>query len=457
MALDPVRFVTADCRLGQAIQSSITQQNKAFLNANAGLSGNPVSIGLNVLAQVSTAIRIGQTSLPGLSNSNLFANTFNSISSIAPGAINQGATAVLSTIGVSPSATSAITSINPGIALAGISQAQNVFTQVKQGGFSSSSIISVSADLQSLSTLAGNLFTPASANAASVIRCGANPYAMDLIGKNGPKSKFMFVVQFLLNAPYSSMFPTETVGSAFLVKQSTRPKIDFEYDDINMYNFRTKVPKRTIYQPMTMTLYDHNNNNVTRFFTHYLQAMSPIANVGGTTGNNQATSASLTESPQMYALDSMNDALSNANTSAASLGPLMNNNINYFSVIRLFHVYNYGKSMTVYSCFNPKVTSINPDDVTMMESGNGSELSFDFTYDGLFVIPEYDLSDTSLFNITDLSGGSAGATYPISPAFGPSNSSSIISSVNNQVTQNNSNNNVAASSSYTQLFGTQNL
>lgn len=422
MAQDPARFLTADCDKGKVVQSNQTSQAKGFLDGigKVGQLGvlndvgfGSVRNGLSVLSQVSNSIRVGQSVVPGQEGTSLYNSTLGKITSIALTDVDKGASAVLDTTGIGASTLATANSLNPNVANIAYGQAKSVFQQVKQGKFTINQIPDAFQDLQQLETLAKGIFTGSPVNSQTqIVQCEASPFAIDLIA-HAPKQKFLFVVQFIFNAPYSSNFDSYGRGTAFVVKQSSRPGVTFEYDEVNEYNYRTRVPKRTIYSAMSMSFYDDNTNNVTNFFNSYLQAHSPIANIGASTNPDGTVNQAQSPTPGMYAMDSMNDALTSS-VSSASFGPLKNNNLTFIQTVRLFHVFDYGNSMTVYNFYNPKITRMTPDDLTMMETGNGSEMQFEFEYDGLFIIPNYSLRNKSPFNIQDLTSG---GRYPIIPLF----------------------------------------
>jgi len=400
MAQDPLR-----CIVNSITQATSKNQIKSQLSGlKSQLSqqiGGPVQAGLAVLSQVSNAIRTGTTSIPGLQDTGAFNTAFGSITNANPSDIVAGGNVVYNTLGINTAAVPALSVVNPDTVNTANTQAQSIFQQVANGTFTSDQIVpSLMLPFQDLVNLAAQ--TVANVSGAIALNCQVSPYAEDLVGR-APKNKFMFVVQFGLNPPYSSIFNNFATGTAFVVKQSTRPNVEFEYDEVNMYNYRTRVPKRTIYQPMKLTFYDDNTNNVTQFYNSYLTAISPIANISSNT------------SPAQYELESMNDALSTI--SSASLGALQGDNVTFLNYINLYHVFQYGEYMTIYRFFNPKITNLSPDDLTMMESGNGSEMEIEFTYDALNIIPQYNLATGNTFNITDLTSG---GQYPINPVFSAS-------------------------------------
>lgn len=112
----------------------------------------------------------------------------------------------------------------------------------------------------------------------------ATSYAHALAGGTDfrPKLKFLFKVEFVFTPEARAAFP-HVFGNAaandftFLVRSVDRPKIDFEYeDDVNMYNFRTKVLKKIRHRELTITFMDDVGNRVIKFFRALMMLHSPI-------------------------------------------------------------------------------------------------------------------------------------------------------------------------------------
>lgn len=240
-------------------------------------------------------------------------------------------------------------------------------------------------------------------------------YASNLVPFHQPKFKFMFMVELVFHPEYQQMLSSSVWNVKnefeFVIKNSSRPNVSFEHEEINMYNYWTKVPKRTIYEPMTMRFYDDNANSSNSFYTNYMRAMSPIANVGG--------DGSMVY-PQQYQENSMSpeavirpDTVDNLK-GGASLGALNNNATNILSEIRLYHLYDWGRLLNVYHMYNPKITNMNLDDLDMAESGAGSELEVQFAYDGLYVEKS---KKTTVELMAKITGKMIGAGYEIDPIY----------------------------------------
>lgn len=93
-------------------------------------------------------------------------------------------------------------------------------------------------------------------------------YANDL-NAHHPKLNFLFKVKF-------SGFP----GGEFYyyVLKCDKPKVNFNHQDVNYYNFRTKVLTSVTLQPLTFTFYDEIGNTVNALFSIYLANRSKQGN-----------------------------------------------------------------------------------------------------------------------------------------------------------------------------------
>ena len=142
------------------------------------------------------------------------------------------------------------------------------FARGKLGGASTSTIGKLGADQP---------FRPGTWNATS--------YAAALAGATParPKLKFLFKVQFVFNEQILNQFPGDLARKlrennfTYMIKSVDRPKVDFEYeDDVNIYNYRTKVLKKIRHRELTVTFMDDVGNSVFDFFRALMMIYSPI-------------------------------------------------------------------------------------------------------------------------------------------------------------------------------------
>ena len=397
MALDPRRFTVKACPKVQATKIASSTARKDFFGA-LGKVGDievlnrfgdgDVSAGLRDLASISDGIRTGDTSSAIIGNDNGY--VFNAL------AINQN------------EATKA-GQFNPGILNRATAQADVVLDSVKAGNFKLSDIPDVSQDFQNLTRLMGGILTDDSGHTSTrdLGVCGASPYAIDLV-QYAPKYKFLFIVQVTLDPSYSELGDSAD-KLAFVVKTSTRPNINIEHEEVNMYNFWTRVPKRAVYEPITMRFYDDNKGIAHLFYTSYLRSLSPISRLGGMDSGSGLNTGLFEENSRNF-----NSA---STQSSASLTALEGNAVSIIKEIKLFHIYDYGKFMNVYHFYNPKLLTMNLDDLDVAENAGGNEIELQFAYDAMHITPAFSVQQDPN-RITDLTGGKS-AAYPITPEFIP--------------------------------------
>jgi hypothetical protein len=244
------------------------------------------------------------------------------------------------------------------------------------------------------------------------------PYATDISDSFTPKSKFLFAVAFYINEPFQQYFGgVKSIGS--LVYKFERPQIEIEHEDVNLYNFKTQVPKQVKYNPVSMSVHDDKGSNSMGTLVHYVRSLSPIFNISGsagTTPNYENVSSGLDFS--------IGSAPSDSNFSSASFGTLqqspfsgfflnengspIENMTSIFSKIQVFHLFDANQYMDVYSFFNPKITNIAFDELNMTESATNS-ITFEFVYDGMYIEPHKSTTDSS--ELTALSEICPGMVY----------------------------------------------
>lgn len=114
----------------------------------------------------------------------------------------------------------------------------------------------------------------------------SSSYAAALAGTTfRPKLKFLFKVEFgfdpKLQPDYPQLFGANANDFTFMIKSVDRPKVDFEYEEeVNQYNFRTKVLKKITHRELTLTFMDDVGNRVFEFFRTLMLIYSPITRGG---------------------------------------------------------------------------------------------------------------------------------------------------------------------------------
>jgi len=354
-----------------------------------------VARGLRSLASTSDAIRSGDTR-----------------SAIAQASISadaSGPNLVLGEVGINPVQAEKVGRFNPGVLNRGRAEAKVVYDKVKGGNFKLKDVPNAFQNLQNLSSLAKGIYTETITPATMEV-CGAKPWATALI-RYAPKYKFMFVVQFTFKDEYKD-WDKPANHMAFVVKTSTRPNVNIEHEEINMYNFWTRVAKRTVYEPITMRFLDDQKNSTHFLMNNYIKALSPIART-----RTKFDGAGM--SNHEYFEDR---GMSNGSDKSASLTKLKGDNTSIFDEIRVFHIYDYGRYMSVSTYVNPKIMHINFDELDMAEGAVGNEIEIQFAYDAVNILDRYDVKSHQE-KLASITGGGIGSellnivpVYPPGPA-----------------------------------------
>jgi hypothetical protein len=400
MALDPRRFTVTYCEQGQVKNASATDEKRSFFNQlgdYAGkigdvellnrVGGGQVAQGLRDLAGLSDSIRTGDTESALIPNS---------------------AGYVFDAVGINPGSARKAGEFNPEVLNRATGAAEDIISRVRTGQFKLSDADDYAQDLQNLGQLASNIFTDEEPTPGSIREvCGATPYAWDIV-QYAPKFKFLFIVQIMMKPQYDNMNDSGKI-LAFVVKNATRPNINIEHEEVNMYNFYTRVPKRVVYEPVTMRFYDDNQGWGHYFYTQYLENISPLSREGGMKNSGML-------SIDYLQAHSMGKNSVNA-TSTASITALEGENTSIIDEIRLFHIYDYGKFMNVYHFHHPKILAMNLDDLDMTDTGPGNEIEFQIAYDALHITPALSMQEKKDF--VEQTTTTAGGRYPMRPVFDP--------------------------------------
>ncbi|PPD55691.1 MAG: hypothetical protein CTY12_00095 [Methylotenera sp.] len=377
--MDPRNFTVKPCPAAYSAKSSASigsavSNRRDFFNSVGkigdlqvlnSVGAGAIGQGLRTLASASNSIRTGCGSLP----------------SVIGDSIDQGANWVLDNMGISPTVIDSLRGLNPSIANHAWGQAKNIYENIQKGHFKATDIPSYLQDFQNLERLARGIYTPGDDRLNSLSpACEASPYAIDLIAR-APKYKFLFVVQFVTARGFESLNDTLR-GMAFVVKKSSRPKITYQSEDVNHYNFRSSVITKAKFEDMTMSFHDDILNNTTDFYTAYMRAMSPITNLSP---SEAPTHDSLQELGMQFEGRTLSkDGV--ASNYAASLGIQPEENKQcVFKEIILYHVFDNGNRITAYHFITPRITQLDPDDVDMSVGNEGNELSLTFSYDNIYV------------------------------------------------------------------------
>lgn len=407
--LDPRFALGTKCERARKREADLIEQKRDFFGSLGKLGqldilndigAGKIGKGLRVLDSISDLVRVGKPPKEAQMDP------------------ETGAYYTLDTMGMPQTSVRKAGSFNPGVANRGYSQAKILYEKVKAGDFKLEDAPEYIADFKNLSKLITGIFTGEDKDPREYKLCEATPYAMDLI-RYAPKFKYMFAVEFVFSDAYRKAMSEMGYYLAFVVKSSTRPKINFEYEELNMYNFRTQAIKRTKFEPMNIKFLDDNQNKAGKFHATYLSIMSPQTNMS----SKYATKAPFEESGMDFTnldgkemfLDASSSVSLTAPKYASSTGQLVDDTtINVLKEVRLYHFFNYGRQANTYTFINPKITGLDLDDLDMAAADSGGEMSLDFVYDSINVTTDIDLStDKNKKMVAKVTGDAIASNYPI--------------------------------------------
>lgn len=195
----------------------------------------------------------------------------------------------------------------------------------------------------------------------------------DFAGLDHPKLKFNFTMSIEYGANMRGT-TEESKGALdpevlnFGVKQFTRPNVNIVYEDINYYNFMTKVATKVDYGVITITLYDDINNRAHDIFKNYMEYISPLTR---TSGNYPG---GLDQKGMEYSGDAYSSTLGTLDNNDRH-GPIQKIKVRHFhrSVLNK-------NEYTDYEFFNPKIQNAVLDELDATQS-DVSTITLTFVYD----------------------------------------------------------------------------
>jgi hypothetical protein len=239
----------------------------------------------------------------------------------------------------------------------------------------------------------------------------------DLATAKRPKLKFNYTVSFNFRndaaAPYlkSNGDVRMSTPMTFAVKQASRPNPTVVYQDVNFYNYRSKVATKVDYGTMNVTMFDDVANHAHDIFETYIKSISPIANVS----KNMATRERLESDGALNTGFGQTDGSgANVRGGTGSLGPLLGGQESgIISDITIRHwffsqmvkrldgdtvasqdlgsdaggasAYDTANIQYVeYQYINPKMVNMTLDELDMSQS-DASTLMMTFVYDSVYI------------------------------------------------------------------------
>lgn len=277
--------------------------------------------------------------------------------------------------------------VNPSVINNGIGAARRVADSANNKNFGVQDIPEVIQELSVLKGAISSIFIGGATQQEDQIQvCSATNYAQDLLNF-APKFKFNFVVQFNTNSAFRGLLEgndNSTKAAAF-ARNVERPTVTFQYEDVNMYGFRTKVLKSTEYGPATVTFYDDSKNRVMKYFTNYIKAISPIANL------KKESKADFEEKGLQNTSDNRSSSVRALDDLSSKFSPADAGTLTILDEIVLYHVYHNGEFFNAYHFANPKIIEIQFDELAM-EDTNVTAITIQFAYDAMFIDNEKEMA-----------------------------------------------------------------
>lgn len=211
-----------------------------------------------------------------------------------------------------------------------------------------------------------------------------------------PKMKNLFKIAMFINPPYSDAAPSYFYKYAMAVDL---PSIDYQWEEVNMYGYHTKVFTGAKMHPINITFMDDGNNDMMDFWSLYRHAYIPI-----TRAINDSTGLD----PSVYPLFSTNIPDDGYNKPdswySSNISLLAENCTNLISHIMISHAYwadNWYSNQ--YVLVNPRFENFNLDKLEH-DSSDFCRLNATVSYDTVFVNKSvvrgymlYDSGDTDMF------------------------------------------------------------
>jgi len=211
-----------------------------------------------------------------------------------------------------------------------------------------------------------------------------------------PKLKFNYTVQFKFRQDYRPLYEgaKEYEDNEFSVVKVTRPQPTINYTKVNFYNFRTNVATNVDYGTINLAFYDDSKNRAHDLFESYMYAVSPIFNYKNETRTNVLDTLGI-ENNIASGTDMPIGGVGITNApNTASLGSISHRHgpIRYIKVFHKYVIVPEGSDRaevkrTIYTYLNPKITTINLEDLDMTQSAV-TMVDLTFNYDSVFVTHE---------------------------------------------------------------------
>lgn len=207
-----------------------------------------------------------------------------------------------------------------------------------------------------------------------------------------PRLKFLFKVTFKFNPEVIDYAQRLGIDAnqlqrelTFVIKQIDLPKVDYEYEEVNMYNFRTKVLKSISHKELNFSFYDDMKNNALDFMNLIRMLYIPISRREYDNGTRlEDYGFAFSDNPSV-----MNTAL-RANLPGSINSPLIQMIIHQYYVDRSSTNETALVKVNDFVFTNPRITSLDASDQDHENGGTPNMVAGTFDYDALYIEVEQD-------------------------------------------------------------------
>lgn len=240
----------------------------------------------------------------------------------------------------------------------------NVSDKLRGGHLRLKDMDGLISDITRLQKYAKGLFGDKNPVPANDCICHPEVYARHIADKFFPKYASLYAVRFHIRSDMvDNIHPmfSEGLGFEFLCTKITRPSVEYEVEEINKYNQRIYVQKKTTYSSLSCDFIDDDSNYVHNvmnlMMSYYTPAMSLVK---GATNSNILNFPDNTE----YNKDS-SYFVYHSGEIASSKGPekgsasLSMDFEPLIEKIEIFHLHKFGQNVTKYTIFGPVLKSVN--------------------------------------------------------------------------------------------------
>lgn len=206
-------------------------------------------------------------------------------------------------------------------------------------------------------------------------------------GNFDPKNKFLFKVSFSFNpsiieAMSRMNFDASDLAKSmtFTVHQIDLPKVEFEYEEINYYNVKTKVLKSISNREISLSFYDDTGNRAIDFINIYMKLIRPVTRSKLMTGTDLGDNG--------FSFSGSHDRLD-----TASRGVLPGDAANIFSRMTIDHFFldrmqdstTQAIKLNSFYFTNPRLSSFDIGDLDYAAGSDFAAIKSVFNFDALHI------------------------------------------------------------------------